>query len=64
METSELLRKLDLIEEHARHTLEEFPRHLAKERQRMILAIVHQIKAAYDPDITVAVPEGQPVETR
>ena len=59
METSELLRKLDLIEEHARRTLEEFPRHLTKERQRMIIAIVHQIKAAHDPDITIAVPDTE-----
>jgi hypothetical protein len=44
MELSELLSKLDLIEEHARHTLDEFPRHLTKERQRMIIALVQQIR--------------------
>lgn len=53
MDTRELLKKLDLIEEHARLTLEEFPRHLTKERQRMIIALVYQIKTAHDPDTTV-----------
>ena len=58
METSELLNKLDLIEENARCTLEEFP-HLTKERQRMILALVYQIRAAHDPEITLTAPETQ-----
>ena len=56
MELKELLSKLDLIEEHARHTLDEFPRHLTKERQRMIIALVHQIRVAHDPEATVRSP--------
>jgi hypothetical protein len=52
MELKELLSKLDLIEEHARFTLDEFPRHLTKERQRMIIALVHQIRVAHDPEAT------------
>ena len=53
MELKELLSKLDLIEEHARHTLDEFPKHLTKERQRMIIALVHQIRVGCDPEATV-----------
>ena len=59
METSELLRKLDMIEEHARRALDEFPGQTAKERQRMIIALVQQLKAAHDPDITVTYPDTQ-----
>ena len=44
MQTEELLSKLDLIEEQARHTLDEFPQHLTKERQRMIIALVKHIR--------------------
>ena len=47
METKELLSKLDLIEEQARLTVEALP-HLAKERQRMIVALVKQIRWALD----------------
>lgn len=53
MEPKELLSKLDLIEEHARFTLDEFPKHLTRERQRMIIALVHQIRVAHDPEATV-----------
>ena len=35
MEQEELLSKLDLIEEQARLTLDEYPKQLTKERQRM-----------------------------
>ena len=64
METEELLSKLDLIEEQARHTLDEFPVHLAKERQRMIIALVKHIRWALadsssspaDPEDTVRLP--------
>ena len=52
MESKELLSKLDLIEEHARLTLND-PTHLQKERQRMIIALVHQIRVAHDPEATV-----------
>ena len=65
METQELLSKLDLIEEQARLTLDEFPQHLAKERQRMIIALVKHIRwaiadsgpdATDDPEATVRLP--------
>ncbi len=64
METKELLSKLDLIEEQARLTVEALP-HLAKERQRMIVALVKQIRWALDdsngqdiidPESTVRLP--------
>jgi hypothetical protein len=44
VETEELLSKLELIEEQARLTLEEFPRHLTKERQRMIISLSKHIR--------------------
>lgn len=44
METEELLSKLELIEEQARLTLEEFPRHLTKERQRMIISLAKNLR--------------------
>jgi hypothetical protein len=64
MDTEELLSKLDLIEEQAKHTLEEFPQHLTKERQRMIIALVKHIRwmvaepavAIVDPEATVPAP--------
>jgi len=65
MQTEELLSKLDLIEEQAKHTLEEFPQHLTKERQRMIIALVKHIRwaltdpnspALIDPEATVRLP--------
>jgi hypothetical protein len=46
LERDELLSKLDLIEEQARLTLNEFPQHLAKERQRMIIALIKHIRWA------------------
>ena len=64
METKELLSKLDLIEEQARLTVEALP-HLAKERQRMIIALVKQIRwalsepagdAGTDPEATIRLP--------
>jgi hypothetical protein len=69
VEREELLSKLDLIEEQARLTLEEFPQHLTKERQRMIIALIKHIRWAIadsspelapDPDATIALPEGAP----
>lgn len=69
MQTEELLSKLDLIEEQARLTLDEFPQHLAKERQRMIIALVKHMRWAItdtpppalddpdtDPEATVRLP--------
>lgn len=61
LETKELLSKLDLIEEQARLTVDALP-HLAKERQRMIVALVKQIRWALadsnsqgldDPEATI-----------
>ena len=65
MEKDELLSKLDLIEEQACLTLNEFPQHLAKERQRMIIALIKHIRWAVaettqgpadDPEATVRLP--------
>jgi hypothetical protein len=64
MDREEMLSKLELIEEQAKHTLEEFPQHLTKERQRMIIALVKHIRwmvtepsvAVVDPEATVPVP--------
>jgi len=63
MEKEDLLTKLDLIEEQARLTMEEFPQQLRKERQRTILALVKQLRwvatgagtalADVDPEATV-----------
>lgn len=44
MDNEELLSKLELIEEQARLTLEEFPRHLTKERQRVIISLAKNIR--------------------
>ena len=61
METKDILSKLDLIEEQARLTIDALPQ-LAKERQRMIVALVKQIRwqltdgeleALADPEATV-----------
>jgi len=65
MEIEELLSKLDLIEEQARLTLDEYPQHLTKERQRMIIALVKHLRweladpnggAVEDPEATVRLP--------
>jgi hypothetical protein len=51
VQKEELLSKLDLIEEHARVTLEEFPGRLDKERQRQILALARDLRrAAMQPE--------------
>lgn len=44
MDFQELLRKLDQIEQQAKLTLDEFPKHLTKERLRMIIALVAYLK--------------------
>jgi hypothetical protein len=65
MEREELLSKLELIEEQARLTLDEYPQHLTKERQRMIIALVKHLRwalaepnpgTAADPEATVRLP--------
>ena len=57
----ELVSKLDLIEEQARLTVDSLP-HLARERQRMIIALVKQLRwaiaepgseTAADPEATI-----------
>jgi hypothetical protein len=45
MVEEELISKLKQIEEQARLTLEEFPKRLARERQRMIIALAKYIRA-------------------
>jgi hypothetical protein len=64
VENKEILSKLDLIEEQARLTVESLPQ-LAKERQRMIIALVKQIRWGLsddaarpleDPEATVRMP--------
>lgn len=56
MQREELLAKLDLIEEQARLTIEEYPRELKKERQRMIISLAKHIRrAATDPDVSLAI---------
>lgn len=60
MASEELLSKLELIEEQARLTLEEFPRHLAKERQRVIISLAKNIRwllsESMDADATIPRP--------
>lgn len=65
MERDELLSKLELIEEQARLTLDEYPQHLTRERQRMIIALIKQLRweltdanraAVEDPESTVRLP--------
>lgn len=62
MQTSELLSKLDLIEEQARRTMDEATQQRAKERQLMIIALVKHIRWALadteppaldDPEATI-----------
>ena len=65
MEPKQLLSKLELIEEQARLTLEEFSADLMKERQRMIISLARHLRweiakatsnAADDPETTVRLP--------
>lgn len=54
-EAEELLAKLDLIEEQARLTMQEYPRELRKERQRMIITLARHIRlAATDPAVSLS----------
>jgi len=45
MNQEELISKLDQIEEQAQLTLEEFPKNLTRERQRMIIALAKYIRS-------------------
>lgn len=44
MDQEQLLKKLYQIEEQARLTLEEFPRHLTKERLRLVIGLARQMR--------------------
>lgn len=48
MNKEDLLANLDLIEEQARLTIDEFPKELKKDRQRTILRLVRQLRSAAD----------------
>jgi hypothetical protein len=48
MNEEELVSKLRQIEEQARLTLEEFPKTLTRERQRMIIALAKYIRAGVE----------------
>jgi hypothetical protein len=55
MKIEDLLSKLRQIEEQARLTLEEFPKTLTKERQRMIIALAKHVRSELgnaEPEIT------------
>lgn len=55
VEKDELLAMLDLIEEQARLTIEEYPAQLRKERQRMIIELASRLRrAAIDPGVSLA----------
>ena len=64
MELKELLSKLELIEEQAHLSLDEFPQQHTKERLRMIISLARQIRyavadstsASGDPETTVRLP--------
>jgi hypothetical protein len=63
VDQEELLSKLDLIEEQARLTLEDYRQHLTKERQHMIIALAKHIRWSLadsavgdDPEATVRMP--------
>ena len=45
MNEDELISKVEQIEEQARLTLQEFPKSLTRERQRMIIALAKYIRA-------------------
>jgi hypothetical protein len=64
VQRKELLEKLGLIEEQARLTVDALP-HLAKERQRLIIALIKQIRWSLsepaaesfdDPEDTIRLP--------
>lgn len=59
MQSEELLSKLELIEEQARLTLDEHPRHLTQERQRMIISLAKHIRwllSDTDAEATIRLP--------
>ena len=58
MDIQDVLGKLSQIDEHARLTLDEFPKNLTKERLRMIIALVGYLKTE------IALDELQSAELR
>ena len=60
MTEEELISKLKQIEEQARLTLEEFPKRLTRERQRMIIALARYVRADIE-DRTPGPGESLPV---
>lgn len=48
MKREELVAKLQQIEEQARLTLEEYPKTLTRERQRMIIALAKYVRSELD----------------
>lgn len=48
MKREELVAKLHQIEEQARLTLEEYPKILTRERQRMIIALAKYVRSELD----------------
>lgn len=66
MNEDELISKLAQIEEQARLTLEEFPKRLTRERQRMIIALAKYIRSELN-DRTLkpggSLPRFNPVDT-
>ena len=66
MNEDELVSKLEQIEEQARLTLEEFPKRLTRERQRMIIALAKYIRSELS-DRTLkpgeSLPHFNPVDT-
>lgn len=54
MSREQVFAKLDQIEEQARLTLDEFPKHLTKERLRLIIALVRFTKAELSSEDAVA----------
>lgn len=49
MDSQNLVEKLEQIEEQAELTLAEFPRHLTKERLRMIIALARFTRVELSP---------------
>lgn len=49
MNRTDLIKKLDQIEEQAKATLDEFP-NLVRERQRMIIALTRFVRSEVDRD--------------
>jgi hypothetical protein len=58
LDKEELITKLRQIEEQAQLTLDEFPKTLTKERQRMIIALARYIRTEASIDSSFVLPES------